>query len=560
MRVQSLFGASLRAGSGVGAIIGPAGRARWGRLGGAVVAAVLVAVVLAGSASSAGVTFSCQLTSPARCYGPAQIRAAYGVDQLSTAGAGQTIVVIEPFQSPTISQDLTTFDTIFGLPATTLQIVAPDGLTPFDQSDSSQTSFAGVLTSQVEWAHAIAPAATIELVLAKSDAAADILSAEQFAVARQPGNVIVEPASGAESCLDSTVAAAEHANNVAAAGKGITVLAPTGDTGAAQQSCDGSSFVKGVSASAADPLVTSVGGTALVADGQTGAYQSESVWNEPDFAVAGGGGFSTVYATPSYQQPLGLASRGVPDVSWNAQLVGGELVVWSTSGQGANLVFQEGGTELAAAQWGGLVALAAALAGHGLGSINPTLYRIARDPTAYASDFHDITVGDNTFHGPVTISGFAAATGWDAASGLGSPNAANLVPALVGADLSLTNTAPATVVSGRSLTYTVAVTNQGAEAATAVTVTDSLPDSAHFDSLSTTQGSCTRTATGAPKTKGGVVLCSVGTLGAGATVTITIVVTATTPVELSATASVTASNVTADADDTVTAKTSVKGT
>jgi hypothetical protein len=189
--------------------------------------------------------------------------------------------------------------------------------------------------------------------------------------------------------------------------------------------------MKAVSAPASDPLVTGVGGTALIADGLTGAYQSESVWNEPDIASAGGGGFSSVYPAPAYQAPLDLTSRGVPDVAYNASMLsGGVLTVWSSSGQGPNLVFEFGGTPSGSSQWAGLVAMAAETAGHGLGSINPALYEIAANPTEYAQDFHDITVGDNTFHGSVTIQGFGAVPGWDAASGLGSPRANSLVPQL----------------------------------------------------------------------------------------------------------------------------------
>ncbi|MBV9606528.1 MAG: Ig-like domain repeat protein [Solirubrobacterales bacterium] len=420
----------------------------------------------AASSLASATVFGCQTTTPASCFGPAQIRAAYGVDQVATSGLGQTIVLIEAYQSPTITEDLATFDSVFGLPAPKLDIVAPDGLTPFDQSSALQTNFAGDISAEVEWAHAIAPAAQIDLVLAKSGSDADLLSAEQFAVAHDLGNVIVDPVSAAEQCTASTVLSAEHLNDVAAASQGITVLAPAGDTGAAQPSCDGSSFITGVSALAADPTVTGVGGTILNADGTTGAYHSEVAWNEPDFAAAGGGGFSTLYSPPSYQQSLGQTSRGVPDVSYNSAIIGGVLSVWSTSGQGANLVFQVGATGVAAAQYGGIVALADAVAGHGLGPINPTLYQLARDPATYASDFHDITVGNNAFPGPPAIAGFSAGPGWDAATGLGSPNAANLVPALANPNSTTVACATSAVVIAQTVSCTATVTDLHVDAST----------------------------------------------------------------------------------------------
>jgi subtilase family serine protease len=390
---------------------------------------------VAGKVSSipADTTFSCQLTTPAQCYGPNQIRAAYGVDQLANHGlngAGRTIVIVDAFQSPTITQDLATFDSVFGLPAPKLNIIAPDGLTPFDQSNADQTSWAGEISLDVEYSHAIAPAATIDLVLAKSDNDADIFSAQKFVVDHNLGDTLSQSFGEAEQCQDPTIQANTHKLYQKAAAEGITVFASSADQGAALPTCDGTSFFKAVSTPASDPLVTGVGGTILDANGTTGAYNSEVVWNEPDFAAAGGGGFSTLYKTPAFQRGANHNSmRGVPDVAYNAAIIGGVLTVWSTSGQGANLIFQFGGTSAGSPQWAGLAVLADQLGHHRVGNINNALYGLARGPL-YGALYHDITVGDNTFHGPVTIQGFSATKGWDPASGLGSPKANNLVPAL----------------------------------------------------------------------------------------------------------------------------------
>lgn len=378
-------------------------------------------------------TFPCQLTTPATCYGPSQIRAAYGVDKLGNAGltgAGRTIVIVDAFQSPTIMSDLATFDQLFGLPAPKFNIIAPDGLTPFDPTSADEISWSGEITLDVEYSHAIAPGATIDLVLAKSDQDADIESAQAFAIDHNLGDVLSQSFGEAEQCMDPNIQKETHVLFARAAGEGMTVFASSADNGAALPTCDGSSFFKAVSTPASDPLVTGVGGTILDADGTTGAYHSEVVWNEPDFNAAGGGGFSTLFKTPSFQRGLGLPSRGVPDISYNAAIEGGVLAVWSSSGQGPDLVFQFGGTSAGSPQWSGLTVLADQLGHHRVGNINATLYALARTPL-YNQLFHDITVGDNTFHGAdITIQGFSATKGWDPASGLGTPKANALVPLL----------------------------------------------------------------------------------------------------------------------------------
>jgi subtilase family serine protease len=216
-----------------------------------------------------------------------------------------------------------------------------------------------------------------------------------------------------------------------AVNEGMTVFASAGDQGAAQPTCDGSSFFKAVSTPASDPNVTGVGGTRLDADGLTGAYHGESVWNEPDFQAAGGGGFSTMFSTPSYQRSLHLPSRGVPDVAYNGAIIGGVLTVWSSSGEGANLVFLFGGTSAGSPQWSALIALADQLSGQRAGGINDRLYAWSHGPK-YTTLLHDVTTGDNTFHGPITVTGFSAGTGWDPATGLGTPQADTLLPRLAG--------------------------------------------------------------------------------------------------------------------------------
>ena len=138
-----------------------------------------------------------------------------------------------------------------------------------------------------------------------------------------------------------------------------------------------------------------------------------------------------------------------------------------------------------------------------------------------------------------------------------APNGEVIITYAASADLAAANSgSPNPVVSGNQLTYTITAANTGGLTATGVTVTDPLPASAHYKSASATQGTCTRPSTA----KGGTVTCSLGSLGGGDSATVTIVVTTTKPGMLSDTATVTASNVTPDADDSATATTSATGT
>jgi len=140
---------------------------------------------------------------------------------------------------------------------------APDGLTPFDPTSSDQVGWADEISLDVEWSHNIAPGAKIVLVLSKSDMDADLLSALKYAVDNNLGDVISMSFGEAETCVGippgPALNAAYHAVFVEATQKGITLFASSGDQGAAQRTCDGSSWIKSSSSPASDPLVTAVG-------------------------------------------------------------------------------------------------------------------------------------------------------------------------------------------------------------------------------------------------------------------------------------------------------------
>jgi subtilase family serine protease len=321
----------------------------------------------------------------------------------------------------------------------TVQKIAPQGLTPFDVNNVDHLGWSGEISLDVEWAHAIAPRAKIKLVLAKSSEDADILAALAWAVERDIGDVISMSFGEGESCVEPKIFRQMHAVFARAADKDITLIASSGDWGAAEFSCTFDGFFKSASSPATDPLVTGVGGTQLLTDA-AGNYVSEVVWNEGDVYVTGsGGGLSQAYAPPSYQRALGYDRRATPDVAYSAAGDGGVLVFWSddpTLPTGLDALFVFYGTSAGSPQWAGLAALAGQLGKARAGQLNPVMYRGAGRLPAAAQPFHDITIGNNTFSyldgggTRITIPGFSAAPGFDLATGWGSPMAERLVPLL----------------------------------------------------------------------------------------------------------------------------------
>jgi len=414
--------------------------------------------------------FGCQVlgVSPTpTCYDPYQVRHAYSIDTLISAGLtgkGKTIVIVDAFQSPNIMQQLNFFDSFYGLPNLnglgnpsdpslgTFTQIAPDGLTPFVPGDDNMTGWAEEISLDVLWAHAMAPGANIVLVLAKSNDDADILSATTYAVNHHLGDVVSQSFGENESCVDPKLLAQEHLLFINATLRGMTLVASAGDFGSGQPSCDGSVLVQAASSPASDPLVTGVGGTelhaarycltALGCDPTTnpapGTYQGEVVWNEwADGIGATGGGFSVLVNKPFYQQ--GIVSgkqRGVPDVSYSAAVLHGLLTYLNipglTSPAGAWFLF--GGTSAGSPQWAALVAIADQKTQYDLGFINAGLYRIGQFRSQYSASFFDVTSGTNAVPSSIQVPpvpGFNAGPGWDATTGLGSPNANQMVNNLI---------------------------------------------------------------------------------------------------------------------------------
>jgi subtilase family serine protease len=413
--------------------------------------------------------FTCQVgRSVGQCYDPYEMRHAYQTDSLIAAGydgTGHTIVIVDAFQNPNLVSQVAHFDAFYGLPAISLTQYAPDGLTPFVTGDPNMTGWAEEISLDVEYAHGIAPGARIALVLAKSNSDADIVSALKYAVDHNLGDVISMSFGGNESCLDPDTLSAYHDVFAAATQKNITLVASSGDTGAAQTTCDGNSWVQAVSFPASDPLVTGVGGTELHAADycltslgcnpsthpSPGTYQSEIVWNEGlpfgDFGnvfgfgtVSTGGGFSVVFDEPPYQKGTdglhGGKQRAVPDVAYSAAVLHGVLVYLNIPGLPPGF-YRIGGTSAGAPQWAAITAIANQKAGGRLGFLNSAIYQIGKVKKAYPVSFNDITSGTNSSlqfdssNNPVTVIGFDAGIGWDATTGTGSPVTSSLADYLI---------------------------------------------------------------------------------------------------------------------------------
>ena len=143
-------------------------------------------------------------------------------------------MIVDAYSNPYLASDLAIFDDAFGLPDPVLKIVAPQGVPAFDFGDEAQTGWASEIALDVQWAHAIAPAAKIVLVEARSDDDADILAATKYAVDHNLGDVISQSFGEGETCVYPKILVAQHRLFQRATAKGITLIAASGDDGATQ--------------------------------------------------------------------------------------------------------------------------------------------------------------------------------------------------------------------------------------------------------------------------------------------------------------------------------------
>jgi subtilase family serine protease len=291
-----------------------------------------------------------------------------------------------------------------------------------------------------------------------------MMANEKYVVDHHLADVISQSFASAEDAFGS----AQSLKNLryafeAAYANHVTVLGSSGDGGSANDRKTpvgkGGSTIQEptVEWPASDPLVTGVGGTYLCTDPNNTTSRVVDSADPPAKCQAfpgqaevgwtfSGGGFSHVFPRPGYQDvlpagstPIPQTTRGVPDIGLQASAGTGALVYLSLPPDGnSGLIcgsspcstgwYDIGGTSLSCPQWAGLVAIADQIAGHNLGLINPRLYALGADAGQYPADFYDVTTGNNT--ADPNVPGYPATPGWDPITGLGTPNAAALLPAL----------------------------------------------------------------------------------------------------------------------------------
>ena len=407
-------------------------------------------------------------------YSPIQVRHAYGVDQLGATGSGQKIGIVDAYGDPSIQTDLNNFCSHYRISSTTVQIIYPQGKPRFGNS-----GWALETALDVEWAHAIAPDATIILSVAKSASLSDLLGAVDAAVSA--GATVISMSWGAQE------AAGINAYDSHFQAPGVMYVASSGDSGELAAPYE-------VEWPASSQFVVGVGGTTLYLDASGnrispgGTTPSETAWS------GSGGGLSSVYGQPAYQ--IGWQNFGprcVPDVAFLADPNTGVGVAYG------QYLYEVGGTSAGAPQWAALIALANSVRASGTVGGNTDIYSVAGTPGSahYSATFFDIISGSNGGD-PDDPAG----TGYDLVTGLGSPVAAGLVNALasqtsVVAGFSLSaSPASSTVQHGSSTTYRVAVTPAGGFVGMVALSASGLPKgaTASFSPASiTTSGSSTMT-------------------------------------------------------------------
>jgi subtilase family serine protease len=406
-------------------------------------------------------TAECEQSFHIACYNPAQLQQAYGLNALYSrgiTGKGATIVIVEPYGSPTIASDLRAFDRAENVPnPPSLRIIRPAGKVPhYNPGNPDMVGWAGETTLDVEYAHAIAPGAKILLVetpgggRSGTAALSPVLTAEKYVIRHHLGDVISQSFGITEQAIGSAAIRSLRGAYTAAYANHVTVLAASGDTGAAGLEASQTSYYTHAVTSwpASDPLVTAVGGTHLDLDSSGNRNSADTVWNDTYSKNANqlvngsngpnplgtGGGKSAVFARPSYQSKVrGITGghRGLPDISMSAACSGAVNLYQTFGGQPPGW-YAACGTSESSPLFAGIVALADQVAGHRLGLINPALYRLA---SQHAPGLVSVRSGNNTVsfrqggkrH---TVRGYGARAGYNLATGVGTINAQLFVPEL----------------------------------------------------------------------------------------------------------------------------------
>ncbi|HVU70511.1 MAG TPA: S53 family peptidase [Ktedonobacteraceae bacterium] len=355
-------------------------------------------------------------SGPAGGYTPTELRTAYDMNSLisSADGTGQTTAIFE--LDGYKASDVNAYLSYYGLGSAKYSNVLVDG--------ASNTAGSGAIEVELdmEVISAIAPGATQKIYIGPNSTSGvndtyNRIVTDDLAPVTSISWGLCESSSGT-----SELAALDNIF-VQGAAQGQSFFAASGDSGA--YDCGTSSLA--VDSPADDPYVVGVGGTALTLTGSS-TYGSESVWSSGSGSSGegGGGGYSTYFSKPSYQTGTGVSSnayRHVPDVSADADPNTGYSVYCTVSASGcssSSAWIVVGGTSAAAPLWAAVATdtneYLTNLGKSTLGAVNSKLYTLFNTTQSYTA-YHDITTGNNLY--------YSATTGYDVASGIGSPDVWN---------------------------------------------------------------------------------------------------------------------------------------
>jgi len=359
---------------------------------------------------------------------PANIKTAYGLGNVGTTGAGQSIALFE--LDGYTPGDITAYENYFGIPQVPLQNVYVDG------AGGAAGSSADEVTLDIEMALALAPGLSRVLVYETPNSVSSdayILDGYNRIATDDAAQQVSTSWGGPENSTAAATLNSENRIFKQMAAQGQSIVSASGDNGAYD---DGGTL--SVDDPASQPYVTGIGGTTLTTQYAGGPYSAERVWSDPTdtsfspHGSGGGGGVSGYWGVPdgagvtgypSYQKNLRpiQSGRAVPDVSLASDPQNSGYAIYFGGGW---VVY--GGTSCAAPLWAGITALVnAQRAAQSLGPIgflNPPIYQLAQGARAQ-SDFHDTTTGDNLYYG--------AGAGFDDATGWGTPILSGLIPDLV---------------------------------------------------------------------------------------------------------------------------------
>ncbi len=349
-------------------------------------------------------------------FSPADIQKAYNYTPLYNEGingTGVTVAIVDAYGSPTIREALGNFSNFSNLPSAKLNIFYPYNSTPIPNNSRWATE----TMLDVEWVHAIAPSATIDLVIVKDSTFSELLNGVYYVTNNLTNASVISLSWGGNEADFNSTTLTNLSNNFFqfAKKKEISVFVSSGDCGAFYTNSSGVCNTSRLSTNfpASSPYVTAVGGTTLNLN-SLGDYNNETAWN------LSGGGVSGIFSKPHWQIGLGVPNdsyRNVPDVSFDANPASGVFVIINGS-NGSYYYYQIGGTSLSAPLWAGTAALINQKINGRVGLMNKLIYQLANS-TDYSRDFHDVTFGNNSHYN--------ATKGYDLTTGVGSPIAYNFV-------------------------------------------------------------------------------------------------------------------------------------